>query len=204
MKYNEVLACLQNLTKEKPTQQALADVLGVGQTAIAGRARRNTEFTDDEILLLEKRFNVIIQTPEDANKVQVDFYPDVLVSCGNGIYSLGETKEQLTIPKKLIRHYSEANKYAIVTAYSDSMIPEIKPKDMLVLRLIDTENIIDNHIYVFCHEGRFYCKYLSYNLGQIIVRSANADYPPRYIEKTELENFQLIGEVCGCFRKFNE
>jgi phage repressor protein C with HTH and peptisase S24 domain len=202
MKYNEVLACLQNLTKEKPTQQAIADVLGVGQTAIAGRARRNTEFTDDEIKMLEKSFNVIFPSP-DGDKIQVDYYPDVLVSCGNGIYSLGESKEQMTVPKKLIKGYSDSYKYVIVTAFSDSMQPEIKEKDMLIVRIAEMENIIDNHIYIFCHEGRFYCKYLSYNLGQVIVRSLNPEYPTRYIEKENLENFELIGEVCGIFRNVN-
>ena len=199
MKYNEVLACLQNLTKEKPTQQALADVLGVGQTAIAGRARRNTEFSDDEIKMLEKSFNVIFPLP-DSDKIKIDYYPDVLVSCGNGIYFLGETKEQMTVPKKLIKGYSDSYKYVIVTAFSDSMQPEIKPNDLLIVRMIEMENIIDNHIYIFCHDEKLYCKYLSDNVGQVIIKSANHEYPTRYLEKEQLEDFRLVGEVCGIFR----
>lgn len=213
----EVQTNLQKVTKTRISLAEIGRVLGITRQAISERAKNCRDLEAKELSIISQHYEIDLLSTSEAlmeekrnaldkllsdtvEKVQIDYYPDVLVSCGNGIYSLGETKEQLTIPKKLIRHYSEANKYAIVTAYSDSMIPEIKPKDMLVLRLIDTENIIDNHIYVFCHEGRFYCKYLSYNLGQIIVRSANADYPPRYIEKTELENFQLIGEVCGIFR----
>lgn len=82
------------------------------------------------------------------------------------------------------------------------MQPEIKPNDLLIIRIIDSEPIIDNHIYVFCHDERLYCKYLSYNVGQIIVRSANKDYPIRYIEKESINDFRLCGEVCGHFRNY--
>ena len=68
--------------------------------------------------------------------------------------------------------------------------------------MTEFENITDNHIYVFCHDGRLYCKYLSYNLGQVIVRSANPDYPIRHIEKEDLSNFELIGEIVGLMRDF--
>ena len=199
MRYSEVFEGLQKLTNEKPTQEKIATAIGVGQTAIAGRARRNTEFSDDEIKMLEKSFNVIFPSP-DGDKVQIDYYPDVLVSCGNGIYSLGETKEKMTVLVSMIKNYSKSNKYIVLNAHSDSMQPEIKPKDLLIVRIAEMEEIVDNHIYIFCHDNRFYCKYLSYNVGQVIVRSANPEYPTRYIEKNELENFKLVGEVVGLSR----
>lgn len=202
MRYSELISTLQKLINRKPSQKELGNIIGKAQTAISGRAERDSEFSDDEIKLIEQAYNVLIQT-DSNDKIKIDYYPDVLVSCGNGIYSLGETKEQMTVPKKLIKGYSDSYKYVIVTAFSDSMQPEIKEKDMLIVRVAEMENIIDNHIYIFCHEGRFYCKYLSYNLGQVIVRSLNPEYPTRYIEKENLENFELIGEVCGIFRNVN-
>lgn len=202
MRYSKLIDTLQKLINRKPSQAELGKIIGLAQTAISGRANRDSEFSDDEIKLIEQAYNVLIVT-DSNDKVKIDYYPDVLVSCGNGIYSLGETKEQMTVPKKLIKGYSDSYKYVIVTAFSDSMQPEIKEKDMLIVRVAEMENIIDNHIYIFCHEGRFYCKYLSYNLGQVIVRSLNPEYPTRYIEKENLENFELIGEVCGIFRNVN-
>lgn len=199
MRYSKLIDTLQKLINRKPSQAELGKIIGLAQTAISGRANRDSEFSDDEIKLIEQAYNVLIQT-DSNDKIKIDYYPDVLVSCGNGIFSLGETKEQMTVPKKLIKGYSDSYKYVIVTAFSDSMQPEIKEKDMLIVRVAEMENIIDNHIYIFCHEGRFYCKYLSYNLGQVIVRSLNPEYPTRYIEKENLENFELIGEVCGIFR----
>lgn len=202
MRYSKLIDTLQKLINRKPSQAELGKIIGLAQTAISGRANRDSEFSDDEIKLIEQAYNVLIVT-DSNDKIKIDYYPDVLVSCGNGIFSLGETKEQMTVPKKLIKGYSDSYKYVIVTAFSDSMQPEIKEKDMLIVRVAEMENIIDNHIYIFCHEGRFYCKYLSYNLGQVIVRSLNPEYPTRYIEKENLENFELIGEVCGIFRNVN-
>lgn len=216
MKYSEVLARLQNLIGLIPSQSQLCDITGVKQSAMSNRAKENSAFKQSDIQKLNDFYGInlytntlennhknikndVCVTPQ-SDKVLIDYYPDVLVSCGNGIYSLGETKEQMTVPKKLIKGYSDSYKYVIVTAFSDSMQPEIKEKDMLIVRVAEMENIIDNHIYIFCHEGRFYCKYLSYNLGQVIVRSLNPEYPTRYIEKENLENFELIGEVCGIFR----
>lgn len=199
MRYSKLIDTLQKLINRKPSQAELGKIIGLAQTAISGRANRDSEFSEDEIKLIEQAYNVLMVT-DSNDKIKIDYYPDVLVSCGNGIYSLGETKEQMTVPKKLIKGYSDSYKYVIVTAFSDSMQPEIKEKDMLIVRIAEMENIIDNHIYIFCHEGRFYCKYLSYNLGQVIVRSLNPEYPTRYIEKENLENFELIGEVCGIFR----
>lgn len=202
MRYSKLIDTLQKLINRKPSQAELGKIIGLAQTAISGRANRDSEFSEDEIKLIEQAYNVLIVT-DSNDKIKIDYYPDVLVSCGNGIYSLGETKEQMTVPKKLIKGYSDSYKYVIVTAFSDSMQPEIKEKDMLIVRVAEMENIIDNHIYIFCHEGRFYCKYLSYNVGQVIVRSLNPEYPTRYIEKENLENFELIGEVCGIFRNVN-
>lgn len=220
MKYSEVLARLQNLTGLIPSQSQLCDITGVKQSAMSNRAKENSAFKQSDIQKLNDFYGINLYTntlennhknikndvciTPQSDKVLIDYYPDVLVSCGNGIYFLGETKEQMTVPKKLIKGYSDSYKYVIVTAFSDSMQPEIKPNDLLIVRMIEMENIIDNHIYIFCHDEKLYCKYLSDNVGQVIIKSANHEYPTRYLEKEQLEDFRLVGEVCGCFRKFNE
>ena len=94
-----------------------------------------------------------------------------------------------------IKWYSFLILIGVITA-SFLIIKEAKSKK------IDTDTIIDNHIYVFCYEDRLYCKYLSYNVNQIIVRSANKDYPTRFIEKENINDFRLCGEVCGHFRSY--
>lgn len=205
MKYNDVIDRLQNLTLTKINTTEIADILNVPVRTLYTRSYRNSEVSTGELKKLEEFYNVNlfnITTQTNQDSVTIDYYPDVLVSCGNGIFSLGETKEKMTVPKHFIKGYSDAQKYIIVTAFSNSMQPKIEEKDLLIVRLTNFEEIMDNHIYVFCHEGRFYCKYLSYNVGQLVVKSENPDYPTRYIEKDNLCNFELIGEIVGLMRDF--
>lgn len=211
VKCKEVFGLLQNFTKGEVTLVEIAQILidaGVAKqndirklaNSISNRIYNDGYFTDIEHKAIMDYYESGGATKKASDSVTIDYYPDVLVSCGNGIFSLGETKEKMTVPKHFIKGYSDAQKYIIVTAFSDSMQPKIEEKDLLIVRLTNFEEIMDNHIYVFCHEGRFYCKYLSYNVGQIIVRSENPDYPTRYIEKDNLCNFELIGEIVGLMR----
>lgn len=202
MKYNDVIDRLQNLTLTKINTTEIADILNVPVRTLYTRSYRNSEVSTGELKKLEEFYNVNLFniTTQTNNDITIDYYPDVLVSCGNGVFALGETREQVSIPQRFIKGYSASQKYIAVTAFSDSMQPVIKEKDMLIVRLTNMEDIMDNHIYMFCHDGRFYCKYLSYNIGQLIVRSANPDYPTRHIEKEDLQNFELIGEIVGLMR----
>lgn len=208
----QALECLQNLTNAKISQEEFGKALGTGRANISLRIKNNSKLTREEIEKLEKYFKVeykeihslsldeVEALKSGKNFVTLDYFPDIEVSCGNGIIPFGETKEKITVPVNLIRGYSKNNKYVIVSATSDSMQPEIKPNDMLIIRVTDSDTIIDNHIYVFCYNERLYCKYLSYNVNQIIVRSANKDYPTRFIEKENINDFKLCGEVCGLMR----
>lgn len=206
MRYSTVLDRLQNLTNRKISQAELCRILNVKQSAMGNRQNRDSNFSEEEIAELNNYYSVDIYTEitksDSIEHVTLDYYPDIEVSCGNGIIPFGETKEKMSIPVGLIKGYSKNKKYVIVSATSDSMQPEIKPNDMLIIRLTDSETIIDNHIYVFCYNERLYCKYLSYNVNQIIVRSANKDYPTRFIENENINDFRLCGEVCGHFRSY--
>ena len=202
----DVQTKIQNLTKTKVSLSQIGEVLGVSRAAMSKRAKLGSDIGVDELKQIENFYNLSlfdVQTKNNNSEhVTLDYYPDIEVSCGNGIIPFGETKEKMTVPVSLIKGYSKNKKYVIVSATSDSMQPEIKPNDMLIIRVTDTDTIIDNHIYVFCYEDRLYCKYLSYNVNQIIVRSANKDYPTRFIEKENINDFRLCGEVCGHFRSY--
>lgn len=208
MRFNQAFNTLQNLIRTEINQAELGRVLGVSRANINYKKQANVLLSDEDVKKIETYYNVSLTNDTDTqNKINIeeitlDYYPDIHVSCGNGIIPFGETKEKITIPTNFINNFSKSQKYLIVNAVSDSMMPEIKPKDLLILRQTDNESIIDNHIYVFCYDERLYCKYLSFNVGQVIVRSANKDYPIRYIEGKDLENFRLLGEVCGHFRNY--
>ena len=187
------------------TDSEIAAVWNMDTASFSRKKKSGTEIKYKNIEQLEDKLNISFASEVligNVPTITLDYFPDIEVSCGNGIIPFTETKEKMTIPISLIKGYSKNKKYVIVSATSDSMQPEIKPNDLLVIRIIDSENIIDNHIYVFYYEERLYCKYLSYNVNQIIVRSANNDYPTRYIEKENINDFRLCGEVCGHFRSY--
>ena len=190
----EILEKWSSQTGIKMTQAALADKLGISKQQI-GQLKNKP---------IPIKYNSKIESfIKDVKKegITLDFYPDVQASCGKGNYIDTETKEQIVIPLQAVPNYSVHNKYTVIKAISDSMLPEIKPNDCLVVQH-NIENIIDNHIYIFSFNGELFCKYLSNNLGQIIVRSANKDYPIRYIEGEALDNFRLIGEVKAHIREY--
>lgn len=200
MLLDEKIQLLQKETKRKITYEEVAGVLGLGSKQAAyNRITRKQDLKDWEILKLEEAFLSGKQILQEY--VTLDYYPDVMASCGKGNYIDTVTKEKLTIPLQAINNYSASNKYTVIKATSDSMLPEIKPNDYLVVQH-NVENIIDNHIYIFSYEGELYCKYLSNNLGQIVVRSANSVYPIRYIEGEKLNAFKLIGEVKAHLREY--
>lgn len=190
----EVLNKWSSQTGVKMTQSNLADKLGMSKQQIG-------QLKDKHI---PTKYNTKIESFLHSNKatgITLDYYPDVKASCGNGNYIETETKEQIIISPQVIPNYSVHNKYTVIKATSDSMQPEIKPNDYLVIQH-NIEKIKDNHIYIFSYDGELYCKYLSNNLGQIIVRSANANYPTRYIEGDKLNAFTLIGEVKAHIREY--
>lgn len=60
MRYNVLFERLQNLIKYKPSQTEIGNVLGLAQTAVSGRANRNSNFTDEEIEKIEKHYNITL------------------------------------------------------------------------------------------------------------------------------------------------
>jgi len=72
MQYNEVLNRLQNLINKVPTQGELVKILGVKQSTMSERARRNSKFSPEEISLLNKHYGVNLYT-NITDTSQMDF-----------------------------------------------------------------------------------------------------------------------------------
>ena len=225
MKHKELLLALENLTKRKVTQREIAEALGFQNVnTIGNRAMRNSDYSVGEVERIYKYLNIKVpkdvvigslinryqhsleeRYKQEVNKshIDIDYYPDVFASCGNGTIDFNENnKELMAIDTKIIHNYNSNNKYAIITAKGDSMSGVIEPKDKLIVRQIEAEPIVDNHIYVFAYRDEIYIKFLSKNIDEIMIRSNNPDYKTKYI--TDLENLRLVGEVVGIVRNLGE
>ena len=201
MRYNELVKELQNLTNEviKPYDMSLAT--GKSTSTFTYKRDNNGIFTEDDI---SKIFSYVKKKLNNNETYELDYYPEVYGSCGNGSFAFSGEKQKITVSQSaLFSKLSKVKKYSVINAVSDSMMPDIMPKDLLIVQHYDNEPIKDNHIYIFSFENALFCKYLSNNLGQIIVRSRNELYPIRFIEKNDLENFKIIGEVIGHIRNYN-
>jgi phage repressor protein C with HTH and peptisase S24 domain len=203
MRYSELVANLQNLTKTKISQQTIATLLGVGQTAISGRASRDSKFTVEELVKIESGLALPIGALSSILKekegITLDFYPDVFGSCGEGCMVFSEASEKMAVTKDVITNYSPNNKYSIISARGSSMSPTINDEDKLVIQHNLNEQIIDDTVYLFRYNDELFIKRLVKNVDQIVCISENPRFQDRIIEPKG-DNFSIIGKVVGLFR----
>lgn len=204
MRHSEVINAIQNLTNTKPTQQKLADILGVSINTIGGRASRDSNYSVEEINKISAGLGVnILQNVTSAlcnnDSVLIDYFSDVFGSCGSGAFVLSEKTEKIEVPKKLLINYSKLKKYSVINAYGDSMYPYIQDKDLLVVEHFEQgEQIRDNRVYVFRYGENIFVKRLVLNVNQIVIKSDNKDYAPIVIKIDD--DFQIIGRIIGLMR----
>ena len=124
---------------------------------------------------------------------------DVGLSCGYGtvVYNDGVTGK-CRVPRKTLREYgANTSSTEVVYAQGDSMSPEIKSGDAL---LVDTSqvDIIDGVIYAFNYDGQPMCKRLQKIGKDIKAISTNPLYDPFVIDFTC--QFNIVGRVVGFMR----
>lgn len=200
MRYSKLIGTLQKLINRKPSQAELGKIIGLAQTAISGRANRDSEFSDDEIKLIEQAYNVLIITGSN-DKVKVDYYPDVLGSCGTGVFIQSQEKEVIEVPKNAFwTDISLSKHYSMINAYGNSMQPVILDGDKLLIEKYEDEQIIDNRIYVFCYNNEIFIKRLAKNINQLMIMSENEDFDTIKLQKDEMNEVNIIGQVVGLIR----
>lgn len=214
----ELQNTLQNL-QISITAREIANIWGMDETSFSKKKKSGTQIKYKNIVQLENKLGISLLTPDKiptnyqealklagAGKaigeeyIKLDYYPDVFGSCGHGTFVLSENKESLEIPYKCVKNFSKTKKYSIINAVGDSMTPYIYDKDKLIIEHYDGEQIRDNKIYIFRFYDNLFIKRLVLNLDQIIVKSDNKEYPVRYIERVEADNFQVIGRIVGIVR----
>ena len=200
MRYNEALDALQNLIGFRPSQTALGKILGLAQTAISGRASRNSLFSPEELEKIERHYAIdLTGIAQNANLITLNFYPNVFGSCGTGLMVFDESAEKITVTKDSIENYSSSRQYSVISARGSSMSPKIEDNDRLIIQHNIDEPIIDDNVYLFRYNNELFIKRLVKNVDQIVCISENPRFQDRVIEPTA-ENFSLVGKVVGLFR----
>lgn len=208
-KYSLILDTLQNLTGIRPGHSDIAEILirrGVAtQTdkkklanALSNRLSNDGFLNEDEISAIEAARAVDLSVGL-GECVQLDYYPEVFGSCGNGVFVLAERREKISLSKDSIANFSDCAYYSVINAYGDSMQPYIHDKDKLIVKHYDGEQIKDNSVYVFRYLDEIFVKRLSKNIDQIIIKSDNPIYDTRKIQASK--DFQIIGQIVGLLRE---
>lgn len=213
MKHLELITFITKQKGIEPTHQEIANILGLTRNAISSRSHRNQEYSYSEVEKIEDFYNVSFANQaflEDAHdnsgEILIDYYPDVLASCGGGTFELSQFKERIRVPKICVSNYQPLAKYSVINAYGDSMNPTIKNGDKLVIEFVDYNLIKDNNIYVFAYNNRIFCKRLVQNIDSIVVISDNPDkqvYPTNTIVRDDMNNVKIIGRIAGLMRSMD-
>ena len=202
MRHSELISALQNLIGFVPSQTDIRNIIEISQPAMSNRVKRDSEYSDTEITKIEKQYAIYLRetahiTPSDV--VELDFYPEVFGSCGNGCTVFEESSTKLQVTKDVITNYSSSNKYSIISARGSSMSPVINDDDRLIIQHNVENQIIDDTVYLFRYNGELFIKRLVKNVDQIVCISENPRFQDRIIVPQE-DNFSIIGKVVGLFR----
>lgn len=163
------------------------------------RIQRDTALTDEEISKIEEYYGVRLRSDLSSNTLQLDYYPNVFGSCGNGSMVFDESSEKISVTKDQISNYMQSGKYSVISARGSSMSPVIMDEDLLIIQHNLNENIIDNTIYLFKYNDELFIKRLVKNIDQIICISENPRFEDRVI--IPKNNFEIVGKVVGLIRK---
>ena len=186
----------------KPTYKCLEEITGTSASALSNRYFNDGNIKDDEVEKIEQYYNISLSGNTNDDCVLIDYYPGVFGSCGRGAFVLSEQKELIQVPQKFFGHFSKQKHYSVINAIGESMLPTLRPKDKLIVEHWQGEQIKDNQVYVFCYKDEIFVKRLIKNIDEIIVKSDNPDpmYRPRYIEKEDMNNVLIVGEIVGLMR----
>lgn len=196
MRHNQVLESLQKFKKTNITQTQIADALNYSVQKINKRAVRNSKYTEAEIQKIEKSFNVdFSNTNLNSDTISIDYYPDVIASCGSGGFEMSQECIKYDVPATLFPPSTDVKSYSMCHAKGNSMYPRIWDGDFVICEHKDNMKIENGEMYIFCFDDQIYLKRLTKNINQIVVESENPDFPTQYIEKDQMNDVHLIGHV---------
>ena len=210
MLLSELLTYLQNLIKRKVTQVDVAEGYGVTKQQITNLKNSKYRFKQYEIDKIKnyvlKKYgvsNCTLLDQIDTSTINLDYFPDVFGSCGNGVFQFSTKRELISIPKSsLFQHFNPSKQYFVINAYGNSMEPFIFDKDKLVVESWEGEQIIDNRPYLFCYKDEIFVKRLAKNVDQLMIIPENKDYDVRKLTGKELNDVNIIGQIVGLMRDF--
>lgn len=203
MKHSELITIITKQTGKEPTQQEIADILGLTRNAVSSRAFRNKEYNFSEVEKISKHYQVNLFNIENNQNIYDNCIAlPVLgnVSACYGVETYDKNKNGVFhISGKLMQDLgANPNATDIIFAEGDSMEPTIQSGSALVVDKAKKE-VKDGKIYCIRFNGVLMAKRLQMLPPKIIrVISDNFQkYKPFEIDfSKEIDfDFIVVGEI---------
>lgn len=163
--------------------------------AYIGQIESGIEPSEKVYTEILKKYGYLLSDKQNFEIISVDYYPDVLASCGNGTFEMSQECIKYDVPATLFPPSTDVKSYSMCHAKGNSMYPRIWDGDFVICEHKDNMKIENGEMYIFCFDDQIYLKRLTKNINQIVVESENPDFPTQYIEKDQMNDVHLIGHV---------
>lgn len=192
MKHETLIQLLGN----KPTQNQLANIIGITQGTLSSRIKNNTEYTEEEVKKICEYYGKDLSySASDCITLE---HIHINPSCGSGTVVLAEADvTPVKIGKEIIKNIWNAKpeNLKIFKASGDSMEETITDNDLLLIDVAKTD-FKNGGIFLLTINNDWYIKRLRMRLtGELDIISDNPKYPIETLTpKTTLE-IKIIGRV---------
>ena len=202
MRYSKALEEIKKYTGLDFKQADFVKLLNISRAAISARVSRDSEFSVEELIELEKKLTIPtgylsgVQTSNDS--IQLD-YIHIAPSCGRGTVVLDEADvTPVRIGKEVIKDIwkvSTPEVLKLFKASGDSMETTIEDGNIL---LVDTSRT-DYHnggIYVLTINNDWFVKRLRLKInGDLEIISDNPKYDPEVLKPNTDIEINVVGRV---------
>lgn len=189
------------------TQSKLAEMLSCTQSYINQILAGKSKLSSSKKKILLDKFPIEISSVESF--IDVFYFKELGGSCGNGslIDYISPTTEILQLSSKY--GLSPNRKYFCVNAFGDSMVETIHDKEIVIFEDWHANQIIDNKIYLFSFDNKYYIKRLTYNIDEIVISSDNKAkdengdyiYSTKKIKGEDINRLYIYGRFRGKIEK---
>ena len=195
------------------SQNELASVLKINRSAIT-QARKKGSIPDKWILQLYRSFGLNPDWVETGSgqtflkkftsrDSEFNNIPKVKarLSAGGGSFEVGsEIERYYAFRKDWLSTKGTINKMVLMDIFGNSMEPEIKDGDTILLDETQ-KDILAGAIYAVGIDDTIMVKRLEKHPNKLVLLSDNKDYSPIYLQGSEINSVRIIGKVVWICRE---
>jgi repressor LexA len=186
------------LSVKHKSQVFLAEEMGVSEAAVSHWCKGTKLPRTDKIKRICELLRIDMSDllePRNRVKIATSYNLPIFASCSAGFGAYGDNEIIGYFPYNA-RSEQEASEMLCVIVEGDSMSPEIKDGDTLIVRRQTSIDSGDTAI-VRIDEDTFFVKEVIYDANSVTLHSVNPYYPDKKFEGNELLRVNIVGKVLG-------